>query len=118
MWHYWGLLCEESDEWTFWEDLEVEGASSVRTGPPGDAASVPYKVTFDDDGSMIGITHDWFQGLQGRTGGGTILTLSPPPEGPTMVDAVLPAGDGTTIPVSAPVVSADGTIAPCDETSP
>lgn len=116
VWHYWGLICEGSAEWKIWEDFstEAQGASS-RTGPPGNDASQPYRATFGKDGAMISITHPTFpQGQADRTQAGTTFRLSPGDK-PTAVDAVLPAGDGTTIPASAPVVPADGSIEPCPQ---
>lgn len=106
--HYWGLLCEGSDEWKIWEDYEHPTISGS-----GNAASVPYLATFGNNGSITGIRWPVFSELPGTTFPGTVIALSPG-DPPATVRVIMQAGRGTTIPVSAPVVPADGSIAPCD----
>lgn len=72
----------------------------------------PYLVTFNENGSMTGISQPLTGVLPGITGGGTSFGLSPG-DSPTTVNAIVPAGE-TRIPVSAPVEPADGTIESCD----
>lgn len=124
VWHYWGLLCEGSEEWKIWEYFRSEGGpGSVRvdTGPPGaDQLTGPFLVTFGEDGA---VTHGswpgyadgdrYLQQSQPRaTISGTTFTLMPPDE-PTEVRAELPV-DITSIPVTAPVIPADGSIPGCE----
>mgnify|MGYP000081793827 CR=1 FL=1 len=84
------------------------------TGPPGNARSIPYLATFGDNGSITNIHWPMWSGeLPGVTMAGTVIALSPG-DPPVTVRVIVPAGRGTTIPVSAPIVPADGSIAPCD----
>lgn len=113
-WQYWGLLCEGSTEWRIWEDFDgVQGGST--TGPPSNSASVPYLVTFDEEGSMTGVSWDILGGSVPTTASGNTFGLSPG-DSPTTVTAQLNAGAGVDmITVTAPVEPADGTIAECDD---
>ena len=117
IYHYWGLLCEGSDEWQIWEENELVGMGSQTTGPPSNPVSVPFFATFGDNGSITGIRHPVWDPLLALIPGGLAAreqyTLSPgwPP---TTVRVLVAGGWGNNVSVSAPVVPADGSIAPCD----
>ncbi len=108
--HYWGLLCEGSDEWQIWEQY-ARG--------PGQGTLIPgtktlHLVTFDANGAMAGISVPGWGELPGFTVNGTVFELSPG-DSPTTISAVIPAfNNPPVIFASAPVVPADGSIAPCD----
>lgn len=119
-WHLWGLRCEDdpAGEWRVWEEHAIEGAGSERVGPPSDDPQGSMRVTFAEDGTIAKATlitpaGDYLAVRPTLTLGGTDLTLAPP-DRPTEVHAVINAGT-VTIPVTAPVVPADGTIAGCDD---
>ncbi|MEX2547269.1 MAG: hypothetical protein WD830_05710 [Chloroflexota bacterium] len=110
-WQFWGLLCEGTEEWRVWEIFEGVAGSS-RTGPPTDSNSVPYLITFDENGSMTSVS--WVNGVFPTTLSGNTLALSPG-DAPTTVTARLNAGAGVPmLTVTAPVEPADGTIASCE----
>lgn len=108
--HYWGLLCEGSDEWQIWE--EYARGPGQGTLEPGTKNF--HLVTFDANGAMAGISAPGWGELPGTTFNGTVFELSPG-DSPTTISAVIPAfNNPPVISESAPIVPADGSIAPCD----
>lgn len=113
-WQYWALLCEGSEEWKIWEIFDgVQGSSA--TGPPSDNTSVPYLVTFGENGSMTSVYWELLGASIPTTASGNTFALSPG-DAPTTVTARLNAGAGVDmLTVTAPVEPADGTIAGCED---
>ena len=116
-WHYWGLLCEGSEEWKIWLDVDSSAGQSTFTGPPGEDPYGPMIAVFGEDGVMTdsswpGLGANDFLALSTRGPSGETLARTPP-DAPTEVTLTMPAGE-ELLTDTAPVVPADGTIPGCE----
>ncbi len=120
-WEFWGLKCEDRDDWLIWENVVTDSLGSTRTRAPGDDPYGPVIATFGDDGVVSGAS--WpgagnadplSQAPEGwGTLTGTTFTLVPA-EKPADVHALIRIGSFTD---SAPVEPADGSIPGCNPTA-